>query len=121
MKFVFYTFWIWYAILLSIELSGVKVSPDYAKAFLGLYYFNFAFPALAVFGLSYTEDLKRSNIYALGITMSVLLRTLFFIAESYGYDDKKFLLVLCFFIMSVYMVCEKLIKRKLEDIEKQLL
>lgn len=117
MKFVFYTYWIWYALMLFIEVLGVTMPIDYAKAFLALYYLNFAYPALAVYGLFYTEDLNRSKVYACGITISVLLRTLFFIAEIYGYNDKKFVLVLCFFVMAVYMICEKLINRKLKNIE----
>lgn len=107
--------------MISVEIFGIQVPVEWSKAFLGLYYLNFAFPALAVFGLFYTGDLKRSELYSLGITMSVLFRTLFFIAEIYGYNDKKFLLVLCFFIMSVYMISEKLIKRKIKSIETNLL
>lgn len=121
MRAIFYIFWIWYALLLSVELIGITVPVEYAKYFLSLYYLNFAFPAIAMGGLFYTEDLRLSKMYSLAICLSVFLRTVFWILQTHGYDNKYFLLVLCFFMMAVYLIFERLIKRKFKDIETNLL
>lgn len=121
MKWVYYIYWIWYALLLSVEVYGITIPVDYAKAFLCLYYVNFAFPSMAIFGMRYTEDLVFSGKYALAISISVLIRLLFFICEMYGFDDKIYLMVLSFFVISISVIFEKLVKRKLESIETDLL
>lgn len=107
--------------MISIEVFSIPIPFITAKAFLCLYYLNFSFPALAVFGLNFTDDLKNNKIYSVGISFSVFLRTLFWIGETYEYNDKHFLLTVCFFIMSIFFIFEKLIKRKLNDIERNII
>lgn len=120
MKWIFYTYWFWYAIMLFIEVLSIPI-PLYGKQFLCLYYLNFSFPAIAAFGLNYTDDLKQSKIYSIGLAFSIFLRTLFWIMETYGFDNKYYLLVLSFFIMAIFFIFEKLIKRKINSIERTLL
>lgn len=70
-------------------------------------------------GRKYTEI---EDNYLLGIVLSLVLRITFFAGSLIlGFNDAKFILVLCFFIMAIFFTFERIIKRRIKAIEKTLL
>lgn len=96
--------------MLGIQTYGVQLSEMQIKLAMNLYMLNYSLILLIPVGIVWVmrQNIEKLDfLYLIGLFTTFTIRTMFWIFETWGYSDKKYLLTMSFFIMIIYFILDK--------------